>query len=89
MHIESYLGRNELFMGLEPHTIQRIAREFRKVIVNAGEPIIAEGTRGETYYLIATGEATVLKGSGIGQRESATTGRAGGMRKAPKRGLCG
>ncbi len=79
MHIESYLGRNELFMGLEPHTIQRIAREFRKVIVNAGEPIIAEGTRGETYYLIATGEATVLKGSGIGQRELQRLGPGDGF----------
>ena len=69
MHIESYLGRNELFMGLGLQAIERIARQFRKITVKAGEPILLEGSRGETYYLIATGEAIVLKGSGVGQRE--------------------
>lgn len=69
MQIESYLGRNELFMGLGLHIIERIAKEFRVVTANAGESIITEGTLGETYFLIATGEATVLKGSGVGQRE--------------------
>lgn len=69
MHIETYLGRNELFAGLGLYVIERIAKEFRMVDVKAGESIIVEGTRGETYYLIATGEASVLKGRGVGQRE--------------------
>ncbi|MGI6459841.1 MAG: HD domain-containing phosphohydrolase [Candidatus Hydrogenedentales bacterium] len=79
MHIESYLGRNELFMGLGLQAIERIARQFRKITVKAGEPILLEGSRGETYYLIATGEAIVLKGSGVGQRELQRLGPGDGF----------
>mgnify|MGYP001161932323 FL=1 len=79
MHIESYLGRNELFMGLGLQTIERIAKQFRMITVKAGESIITEGARGETYYLIATGEATVLKGSGVGQRELQRLGPGDGF----------
>ena len=79
MHIESYLGRNELFMGLGLQTIERIAKEFRKVAFKAGDSIIIEGSRGETYYLIATGEATVLKGAGVGQRELQRLGPGDGF----------
>jgi len=79
MHIESYLGRNELFMGLGLQTIERIAKEFRKAAFKAGDSIIIEGSRGETYYLIATGEATVLKGAGVGQRELQRLGPGDGF----------
>jgi len=79
MHIESYLGRNELFMGLGLQTIERIAKDFRHFNVKAGDTIIAEGSHGDTYYLIATGEATVLKGSGVGQRELQRLGPGDGF----------
>ncbi|MFO7975706.1 MAG: cyclic nucleotide-binding domain-containing protein [Candidatus Hydrogenedentota bacterium] len=79
MHIESYLSRNELFMGLGLESIERIAKEFRNIVVRAGDTIITEGSRGDTYYLIATGEASVLKGSGIGQRELQRLGPGDGF----------
>ncbi|MCC6696102.1 MAG: cyclic nucleotide-binding domain-containing protein [Candidatus Hydrogenedentes bacterium] len=79
MHIESYLGRNDLFMGLGLQTIERIAKEFQRITVKAGELIFAEGSRGDSYYLIATGEATVLKGSGVGQRELQRLGPGDGF----------
>jgi response regulator RpfG family c-di-GMP phosphodiesterase len=79
MHIESYLSRNELFMGLGLESIEHIAKEFRHAVVKAGDTIIAEGSRGDSYYLIATGEATVLKGSGIGQRELQRLGPGDGF----------
>ncbi|GMV90753.1 MAG: hypothetical protein AMXMBFR82_05310 [Candidatus Hydrogenedentota bacterium] len=79
MHIESYLGRSDLFMGLGLQTIERIAKQFRWVSAKAGDIILTEGSRGETYYLIATGEATVLKGSGVGQRELQRLGPGDGF----------
>jgi HD-GYP domain-containing protein (c-di-GMP phosphodiesterase class II) len=79
MHIATYLGRSDLFMGLGLQTIERIAERFTSTRVRAGETIINEGDRGQTYYLIATGEATVLKGSGVSQRELGRLGPGNGF----------
>jgi response regulator RpfG family c-di-GMP phosphodiesterase len=66
-------------MGLGLQTIERIAKDFRKVEIKSGEFIITEGSRGDSYFLIATGEATVLKGSGVGQRELQRLGPGDGF----------
>ncbi len=79
MHTATYLGRSDLFMGLGLATIERIAREFENRHVAAGETVITEGERGQTYYLIATGEAVVLKGNGISQRELGRLGPGDGF----------
>lgn len=79
MHIVSYLGRSDLFTGLGLQTIERIARQFKRMSVKAGETVITEGDRGHSYYLIATGEATVLKGSGVSQRELGRLGPGDGF----------
>lgn len=69
MQLATYLGRSDLFKGLSPQTIERIARQFTSKSYKAGEIIFREGDRGHTYYVIATGEASVVKGSGVSQRE--------------------
>lgn len=79
MRIETYLGRSDLFTGLGLQTIERIAKQFKSVQIKAGETVIAEGDRGETYFLIATGEATVLKGGGVSQRELGRLGPGDGF----------
>jgi response regulator RpfG family c-di-GMP phosphodiesterase len=79
MHIATCLGRSDLFMGLGLSSIDRIATQFEVVRATAGDTIIEEGARGQTYYLIATGEATVLKGSGVSQRELGRLGPGDGF----------
>ena len=79
MHIATCLGRSDLFMGLGLSTIERIASQFEVVGAKAGDTIIEEGARGQTYYLIATGEATVLKGYGVSQRELGRLGPGDGF----------
>jgi response regulator RpfG family c-di-GMP phosphodiesterase len=69
MNTATYLGRSDLFMGLGISTIDRIATDFKMTNVNANVDIITEGERGTRFYLIATGEATVLKGSGVSLHE--------------------
>lgn len=77
--IASYLGRSELFMGLGLQTIDRIAKQFQSVAFTSGDTIITEGSRGRSFFLIATGEATVLKGSGVSQRELQRLGPGDGF----------
>lgn len=79
MQIITYLGRSDLFAGLGLQTIERIARQFKRQAVKAGETVITEGERGHTYYIIATGEATVQKGSGVGRRELGRLGPGDGF----------
>ncbi len=79
MHISSYLSRSDLFAGLALQTIDTIAKQFRHLAVKTGETIIEEGTRGQTYYLIATGEAVVLKGSGVSKWEIQRLGPGDGF----------
>jgi len=69
MQVVSYLSRSDLFKGLSNETVERIARKFALASFKAGEIVFREGDRGETFYLVATGEALVLKGSGVSQRE--------------------
>lgn len=79
MHTATYLGRSDLFTGLGLQTIERIARQFKRKTFKAGETIITEGERGETYYIIATGEASVEKGSGVSRRELGRLGPGDGF----------
>ena len=79
MQIATYLGRSDLFMGLGLQTIDRIARQFKRTQAGPGEIIVTEGDRGHTFYLIATGEATILKGSGVSQRELGRLGPGDGF----------
>lgn len=79
MHIAAYLGRSDIFMGLGLATIERIAKEFERLHVAEGENVLAEGDREQVFYVIATGEALVLKGSGISQRELGRLGPGDGF----------
>lgn len=69
MHSATYLARSDIFSGLPPQTIARIARQFKSKQIKGGEIIFNEGDHSQTFYLVATGEAVVLKGSGVSQRE--------------------
>lgn len=79
MQTATYLGRSDLFMGLGLPSIERIAKEFENRDVAAGDTIITEGEHGETYFVIATGEAAVLKGAGISQHELGRLGPGDGF----------
>jgi response regulator RpfG family c-di-GMP phosphodiesterase len=67
--IIGHLRRSDLFGGLGLESITFIARRFEPVHYQAGEIIFHEGDKGQTFYLIATGEVLILKGTGISQRE--------------------
>jgi HD-GYP domain-containing protein (c-di-GMP phosphodiesterase class II) len=79
MQISVVLGRSDLFMGLGLPSIERIAEEFEWQDAAEGEDVIQEGERGHTYYVIVTGEAAVLKGSGISEHELGRLGPGDGF----------
>ena len=69
MDIATHLGRTDLFAGLGLETITLIAQRFERVCFQAGEIIFYEGAKGDRFYLIVKGEVSILKGTGISQRE--------------------
>lgn len=75
----SSLARSALFSGLGEDALARIAGQFRHQSVKAGERIFDEGDLGSTYYVIATGEAVVLKGSGVARWELGRLGPGDGF----------
>ncbi len=69
MNIAAHLEESKLFGGLAEETLDHIAAQFSRTNAKAGEDIITEGERGQAYYVVASGEAVVIKGSGVTQRE--------------------
>jgi len=66
MPITELLRRNELFFGLTPEQIQRIASLSQEATYNAGDIIIREGAPSDEMYLIRSGMVEVLVcGGGI------------------------
>ena len=74
MDIVERLGRSDLFTGLGIETIMLMAERFEEVECSAETTLFEEGDRGDSFYVIATGEMSVLKGNGISQRELARVG---------------
>jgi response regulator RpfG family c-di-GMP phosphodiesterase len=74
MDIATQLGRSDLFSGLGLESIMLMAERFKEVTCPAEEMLFEEGDRGDSFFVIATGEMSVLKGNGISQRELARVG---------------
>jgi len=54
------LQRVPLFADLTKHEIQQIARLFKERRFSEGETVIQEGSGGAAFFVIESGEATVL-----------------------------
>ena len=57
--IES-LERVPLFADLSKRELQQIARLFKRRLFGAGETVVKEGSGGAAFYVIESGDATVL-----------------------------
>ena len=64
MSVADLLQRSELFAGLAPEQIERIATLGREVVYNAGDIIIREGEPSDEMYIISDGMVEVLVSSG-------------------------
>jgi MFS family permease len=48
-----------MFAVLPPPVAERLAADAKQVTVQAGEPVFAQGSRGDRFYVIASGRAAV------------------------------
>jgi CRP/FNR family cyclic AMP-dependent transcriptional regulator len=62
------LQRVPLFSDLTRHEVRQIARLFKERRFSEGETVVQEGSGGAAFYVIDSGEATVL----IGGKEHST-----------------
>lgn len=69
MDIAEQLGRCDLFAGLGLETITLVAKRFEETDCEAGATLFEEGDRGDCFYVICSGEMSILKGAGISRRE--------------------
>jgi len=68
VNVMHYLQRSDLFVGLDPSTLARVAERFRPVFFRQGDVICAEGEPGDRMFIVTSGEVVVLKLMGWGQR---------------------
>ena len=54
------LQRVPLFADLTKHEVQQIARLFKERRFSEGETVVQEGSGGAAFFMIESGEATVL-----------------------------
>lgn len=64
MSVIELLQRSELFSGLTPEQIERIAALGHEVVYNAGDVIIREGDPSDEIYIIRSGVVEVLVSGG-------------------------
>ena len=65
MSVSELLEHSELFLGLEPEQVARVAALGREATYNAGDVIISEGAPSHELYIIGSGmvEVEVSKGA--------------------------
>jgi CRP-like cAMP-binding protein len=68
------VGTKRPFRGPRSENIALIAKRFDEVDCRAGTTLFEEGDHGDSFYVIAEGEMSVLKGAGICRRELARIG---------------
>ena len=56
------LGTVPLFAGFSHRHLERLARETDEQVFEPGQHIVEEGQRGETLYVVLSGEAKVVRG---------------------------
>ncbi len=64
MAIEDTLARVELFAGLSPEDLQRVAKLTVVRQYNAGDVIVRENEMGVAFYVVASGKVELVKGLG-------------------------
>ncbi|KAJ3192086.1 hypothetical protein HK101_007082 [Irineochytrium annulatum] len=57
---EAFLEEVELLQSLEPYERHKIADALESVVFNDGDCVIRQGDIGDNFYLIESGEATIL-----------------------------
>ena len=63
-----FLGRIQLFTGLAPHYLKRIADIGVEESYKTGQSVFAEGDRGDKFYLILEGAVRISRNvSGMGE----------------------
>ena len=68
-----------LFADLDEHELGEIARLFKERRFPAGETVIQEGSGGAAFFVIDSGEATVIvgrQGAGDASRPATTSARS-------------
>jgi len=65
MSVIELLQHSELFSGLKPGQIERIAALGREVVCDAGDVIIREGEPSDEMYVIRSGMVEVLVSRGV------------------------
>lgn len=68
------LKRVPLFAGLSPAHLAAVAAVAQEVRYGAGRLLVTAGTPGVAFYVIADGEAKVLKGKVVAARAAARLG---------------
>ena len=60
-----YLRSHSLFHTMSDDSLERIAQSSRLLRVPAGEPVVRQGERGHSFYLIASGLLDVVKNGAV------------------------
>lgn len=58
---EGFLEEVPILSNLEPYERHKIADALESIIYNSGEVVIQQGDTGQSFYIIESGEATVVK----------------------------
>ena len=73
--IAARLSRLDMFRGLTPAQLQRLAREAERMVFRDGQTIIAAGENGDGAIVIISGRAMVLANAELGlEAEDVETG---------------
>ncbi len=67
--LSEIIGQSELFTALEKASIDRVARQLKRVSFEKGSSICREGEPGSSMFVIVSGKVSVHKETGWGQRE--------------------
>ena len=60
----------KLFLSLEPYEKQKIADALESVVFNDGDVVIKQGDNGESFYIIESGEGSVVQTDTAGNAHS-------------------
>jgi response regulator RpfG family c-di-GMP phosphodiesterase len=67
--LRELLSQIELFVDLNQESIDRIVRHLKKVVFEKDRVVCREGDAGDSMFMIVSGNVSVLKDMGWGQRE--------------------
>jgi hypothetical protein len=65
----SLLRRNSIFAPLPVATLERLSHDLTPIHAAAGDEVITQGERGDSFYLIAAGEVEVFENGAFRRNE--------------------